>query len=109
MKVVAGLVGSILGGIVLDAFKRFKLTTVWCYMFTLVFMVAFTWMVNKEVLWVDYVFIAALGFFMTGYLPIGFEFGAELTYPESEGITRVKPQRPPRLGKLYFSDEFWPP
>lgn len=85
--VVAGLVGSILGGIVLDAFKKFKLTTVWCYMFTLVFMVAFTWMVNKEVLWVDYVFIAALGFFMTGYLPIGFEFGAELTYPESEATS----------------------
>ena len=24
------------------------------------------------------------GFFMTGYLPIGFEFGAEITFPESE-------------------------
>jgi FLVCR family feline leukemia virus subgroup C receptor-related protein len=23
-------------------------------------------------------------FFMTGYLPVGFEFGAELTYPEPE-------------------------
>jgi FLVCR family feline leukemia virus subgroup C receptor-related protein len=30
---------------------------------------------------------AALGFFMTGYLPIGFEFAAELTYPVSEGTT----------------------
>ncbi|XP_011926293.1 PREDICTED: feline leukemia virus subgroup C receptor-related protein 2 isoform X3 [Cercocebus atys] len=26
-------------------------------------------------------------FFMTGYLPLGFEFAAELTYPESEGIS----------------------
>ncbi|XP_078418044.1 choline/ethanolamine transporter flvcr2a-like isoform X2 [Cetorhinus maximus] len=24
---------------------------------------------------------------MTGYLPLGFEFGAELTYPESEGTS----------------------
>ena len=24
---------------------------------------------------------------MTGYLPIGFEFAAELTYPESEGTS----------------------
>lgn len=27
------------------------------------------------------------GFFMTGYLPIGFEFAAELTYPESESTS----------------------
>lgn len=26
-------------------------------------------------------------FFMTGYLPIGFEFGVEITYPESEGTS----------------------
>lgn len=24
---------------------------------------------------------------MTGYLPVGFEFAAELTYPESEGTS----------------------
>ena len=58
-------------------------------------MVLFSWMVYKESLAFDYFFIAALGFFMTGYLPIGFEFGAELTYPESEGvfmkITLMKP------------------
>ena len=28
-----------------------------------------------------------LGFFMTGLLPVGFEFATELTYPESEGTT----------------------
>lgn len=26
-------------------------------------------------------------FFMTGYLPVGFEFSAELTYPEPEGTS----------------------
>lgn len=26
-------------------------------------------------------------FFMTGYLPVGFEFGAELTFPEPEGTS----------------------
>lgn len=29
----------------------------------------------------------AFSFFMTGYLPLGFEFAVELTYPESEGIS----------------------
>ena len=36
-------------------------------------------------------FKVALGtlyrFFMTGYLPIGFEFAAEITYPESEATS----------------------
>lgn len=26
-------------------------------------------------------------FFMTGFLPVGFEFAAELTYPENEGTS----------------------
>lgn len=26
-------------------------------------------------------------FFMTGYLPVGFEFAAELTFPEAEGTS----------------------
>ena len=85
MMVVAGLVGAILGGAVLDKFKKFKLTTLLCYGLTLVFMVLFTMLISQaNIIW-DFVFISALGFFMTGYLPIGFEFGVELTYPESEG------------------------
>ena len=48
-------------------------------------MTAFTFMVYRQSKSLDFFFISALGFFMTGYLPIGFEFGAELTYPESEG------------------------
>ncbi|VDN45148.1 unnamed protein product [Gongylonema pulchrum] len=46
--VVAGMVGSVVCGIVLDRFHEYK-------------------------------------FFMTGYLPIGFEFAAELTFPIAEG------------------------
>lgn len=29
----------------------------------------------------------SLRFFMTGYLPLGFEFAAEITYPESEATS----------------------
>ena len=31
--------------------------------------------------------VCAPRFFMTGYLPLGFEFAVELTYPESEGTS----------------------
>jgi len=84
VMVVAGLVGSLLGGLALDKFKKFKLTTLITYIFSLVFMALFTYMIDFESLELDFFFIGALGFFMTGYLPIGFEFGAEITYPESE-------------------------
>ncbi|XP_066533612.1 feline leukemia virus subgroup C receptor-related protein 1 isoform X2 [Hoplias malabaricus] len=36
-------------------------------------------------LWLDHT--KTYKFFMTGYLPIGFEFGVEITYPESEGTS----------------------
>ncbi len=31
--------------------------------------------------------LSVRSFFMTGYLPLGFEFAVELTYPESEGTS----------------------
>jgi len=31
--------------------------------------------------------ILICSFFMTGYLPLGFEFAAEITYPEAEGTS----------------------
>ncbi|XP_018120490.1 feline leukemia virus subgroup C receptor-related protein 1 isoform X2 [Xenopus laevis] len=36
-------------------------------------------------LWLDY--SKTYKFFMTGYLPLGFEFAVEITYPESEGTS----------------------
>ncbi|XP_058691128.1 heme transporter FLVCR1 isoform X2 [Poecile atricapillus] len=36
-------------------------------------------------LWLDYT--KTYKFFMTGYLPLGFEFAVEITYPESEGTS----------------------
>jgi len=40
--------------------------------------------------WIKYyvpVIVLSHRFFMTGYLPVGFEFAAELTFPESEGTS----------------------
>lgn len=86
--VVAGLVGSVLCGFILDMSKLFKLTTVLTYAFSMAFMFIFTFTLNYYTkIWLDYVTIGLLGFFMTGYLPIGFEFAAEITYPESEATS----------------------
>ncbi|XP_060685520.1 heme transporter FLVCR2-like [Hemiscyllium ocellatum] len=85
--VVAGMVGSIICGIWLDKTRTYKQTTSVVYFLAFAGMVTFTFTLNLGHLWVVFLTAGMLGFFMTGYLPLGFEFGAELTYPESEGTS----------------------
>ena len=59
--VVAGLAGSMVGGMILDKFKKFKLTTLVTYTLSLVFMIAFTYAIDLEDINIDYFIIAALG------------------------------------------------
>ncbi|XP_007552959.1 choline/ethanolamine transporter flvcr2b isoform X3 [Poecilia formosa] len=85
--VVAGMVGSLICGIWLDRTKTYKQTTLAVYVMTLVGMIVYTATLDQGLLWVVFITAGSLGFFMTGYLPLGFEFAAELTYPESEGTS----------------------
>ncbi|KAJ6666915.1 hypothetical protein lerEdw1_018917 [Lerista edwardsae] len=85
--VVAGMVGSIICGVWLDCTKTYKQTTLIVYVLSFVGMVAFTFTLDCGHLVVVFVTAGVLGFFMTGYLPLGFEFAVEITYPESEGTS----------------------
>ncbi|XP_048046305.1 feline leukemia virus subgroup C receptor-related protein 2 isoform X1 [Megalobrama amblycephala] len=85
--VIAGVVGSLICGIWLDKTKTYKQTTLSVYLLSFVGMVIYTFTLNLGHLWVVFLTSGALGFFMTGYLPLGFEFAVELTYPESEGTS----------------------
>ncbi|ETE70458.1 Feline leukemia virus subgroup C receptor-related protein 1, partial [Ophiophagus hannah] len=85
--VVAGMVGSIICGLWLDHTKTYKQTTLVVYILSFVGMVIFTFTLNCRNLLVVFVTSGVLGFFMTGYLPLGFEFAVEITYPESEGTS----------------------
>ncbi|XP_028996861.1 feline leukemia virus subgroup C receptor-related protein 2 isoform X3 [Betta splendens] len=85
--VVAGMVGSLICGLWLDWTKTYKQTTLAVYFMSLVGMVVYAATLNLGRLWVVFITAGALGFFMTGYLPLGFEFAVELTYPESEGTS----------------------
>ncbi|WKX91227.1 hypothetical protein Q1695_009786 [Nippostrongylus brasiliensis] len=87
VMVVAGMIGSVVGGILLDKFKKFKLTTIMAYLFAFLGMVLFTFTLDLGSIVIVFVNAFLLGFFMTGYLPIGFEFAAEITFPTSEGTT----------------------
>ncbi|XP_053165851.1 feline leukemia virus subgroup C receptor-related protein 1 isoform X1 [Hemicordylus capensis] len=85
--VVAGMVGSIICGLWLDYTKTYKQTTLMVYILSFVGMVVFTFTLDCGHLVVVFITGGVLGFFMTGYLPLGFEFAVEITYPESEGTS----------------------
>ncbi|XP_028252814.1 choline/ethanolamine transporter FLVCR1 [Parambassis ranga] len=85
--VVAGMVGSILCGLWLDHTKTYKMTTLIVYSLSFLGMVVFTFTLDLDNIYLVFLTAGALGFFMTGYLPLGFEFGVEITYPESEGTS----------------------
>ncbi|KAM9703214.1 choline/ethanolamine transporter FLVCR1 [Menidia menidia] len=85
--VVAGMVGSILCGVWLDRTKTYKSTTLIVYGLSFLGMLVFTFTLDLHNIYLVFVTAGVLGFFMTGYLPLGFEFGVEITYPESEGTS----------------------
>uniref|UniRef100_UPI003AACF374 heme transporter FLVCR1 isoform X2 n=1 Tax=Centroberyx gerrardi TaxID=166262 RepID=UPI003AACF374 len=85
--VVAGMVGSIICGLWLDHTKTYKMTTLIVYSLSFLGMVIFTFTLNLNNIYLVFFTAGVLGFFMTGYLPLGFEFGVEITYPESEGTS----------------------
>ncbi|XP_077619323.1 choline/ethanolamine transporter FLVCR1 [Crocuta crocuta] len=85
--VVAGMVGSILCGLWLDYTKTYKQTTLIVYILSFLGMVIFTFTLDLGYIIIVFVTGGVLGFFMTGYLPLGFEFAVEITYPESEGTS----------------------
>nr|CAD2169237.1 unnamed protein product [Meloidogyne enterolobii] len=85
--VVSGMFGSVVCGYVLDKWHHFKMTTLIVYLFSFLGMIVFTFTLARWPLWTIFIIAIALGFFMTGYLPLGFEFAAELTFPIAEGTT----------------------
>lgn len=85
--VIAGMVGSLICGIWLDRTKTYKQTTLAVYSMSLVGMIVYAATLSLGHLWVVFITAGSLGFFMTGYLPLGFEYAVELTYPESEGTS----------------------
>ncbi|GAU87317.1 hypothetical protein RvY_00192-1 [Ramazzottius varieornatus] len=84
---LAGLVGSMIAGIVLAWSGKYKLVTAALYGGSCLSMVLFSLTMHLKVLWSVFLSSTCLGLFMTGYLPVGFEFAAQLTRPVPEGTS----------------------
>lgn len=85
--ILAGVAGAVVAGMWLDKTKMFKSTTLMMYLLSMGGMIAFTFTLDLGKIWILFLSAGALGFFMTGYLPVGFEFAVEITFPEPEGTS----------------------
>jgi len=85
--VISGMAGSMCCGLILDKTHAFKMTTLVVYLMSFIGMIIYTFTMRCGYIQVVYCTACLLGFFMTGYLPLGFEFAAEITFPESEGTS----------------------
>lgn len=102
--VISGMVGSVVCGQALDRTHAFKTVTVLIYLFSLLSMILFAFVVRlPNMIWPLYATSAILGFFMTGYLPLGFEFAAEITYPQPENTTAGLLNLSAQVGRLSMS------
>ncbi|GJQ67523.1 hypothetical protein Trydic_g8335 [Trypoxylus dichotomus] len=84
--VFAGMIGSVICGILLDKTRKFKETTLAVYILSLLGMIIYTFTLNTNIV-IVYIVSTFLGFSMTGLLPVGFELASELTFPEPEGTS----------------------
>eukprot|EP01135_Chromosphaera_perkinsii_P004172 Nk52_evm79s270 gene=Nk52_evmTU79s270 len=84
---VGGVVGAIVCGHILDRTGAFKKVNVFLYMGALVFMIGFLFTVEYGSEWLLFIITILLGFFMTGIMPVAFEFAGEISYPVSENVS----------------------
>ncbi|XP_063227851.1 uncharacterized MFS-type transporter C09D4.1-like isoform X1 [Bacillus rossius redtenbacheri] len=81
IMILSGMLGSVVGGFVLDKTHKFKETSVTVCAMALLGMIGYTLSFRTGHIVFVYVVVAFLGFFMTSHMTVAFEFAAELTYP----------------------------
>ncbi|CDW54237.1 feline leukemia virus subgroup C [Trichuris trichiura] len=85
--VISGMIGSIICGWWLDRTKNFRFVVTSICIISLLGMAAYIISIELGVLWVVFLSATILGFALTGYLPLGLEYAAEVTFPVSEAMT----------------------
>ena len=98
IMVAAGLVSAVLFSVYAGKTSRFYLVTIVAYIGALVTLVLYTLLGVQSSFGVLYAMSAVLGFFLTGLLPVGVEYAAEIAYPIVENISS---------GMLNISAQVW--
>jgi FLVCR family feline leukemia virus subgroup C receptor-related protein len=86
--VLSGLPATVLAGIWLDRTLAYKRGTIFLLSTAFLAMVGFTITLEfAQSIYGLFLVLAVLGFTSTSFLPMGFEFAAEITYPVPEGTS----------------------
>ncbi|KAK8779713.1 hypothetical protein V5799_018948 [Amblyomma americanum] len=85
--VLSGLLGSWAAGWFLDKTGRYKEVSVVTYAFATLGLFAYTFVLSLRSHLLTAAVCFFLGFFLAGYIPVGLQLGAEITYPLPEGTS----------------------
>ncbi|VDO06162.1 unnamed protein product [Rodentolepis nana] len=85
--IIAGLFGSIVAGIILRNTGQYRRVFVAFYFLSVISWCTFMGSLYSPHISALFFTVSLLGFFQSGFLPLGFEFAAEITYPIDEAIT----------------------
>ncbi|KAM7540161.1 hypothetical protein Aperf_G00000027829 [Anoplocephala perfoliata] len=85
--IITGMVGSLVAGVILKRTGQYRRVFLIFYMLSVVSWVAFMGSLYSPHISIIFLTMILLGFFQSGFLPLGFEYAAEITYPIEEGLT----------------------
>ena len=82
---MVAIIGCLVGGFLLDKYKKYKFLNVLSYGFVVIIYASFTGTLHLANLPADFILMALYGLFMGAYSTISIQLMLEITYPESEG------------------------
>lgn len=85
--VIAGMFGSVASGILLDKTHLYRLVNVFMYLISLSSTILFAFVIETQNRWSLFMTVVTMGYFMTGYLLIGYEISNEITWPRPESVS----------------------
>ncbi|XP_018571730.1 uncharacterized MFS-type transporter C09D4.1-like [Anoplophora glabripennis] len=87
IMVIAGALGSIVFGILLDKTHKYKEITFLNYLGSAISVFMLMYALEWKSMLLTYLSCAIVGVFTNAYMPVGFEFAMELTFPSEESTT----------------------
>ncbi|XP_050313603.1 uncharacterized MFS-type transporter C09D4.1-like [Anthonomus grandis grandis] len=87
IMVISGMIGSLIFGFFLDKTHKYKETTVFIYFAAVISIVVSMFSLTSYSKVFVYLSFATVGVFTNAYMPVGFEFAVEITYPADESTT----------------------
>ncbi|BHF81553.1 Feline leukemia virus subgroup C receptor-related protein 2 [Sparganum proliferum] len=85
--VISGLVGSIVAGVVMERTGHYRRVVIIFYALSVVSFGFYIGSIYTRQISVIFFAMFMLGFFQSGFLPLGVEYAAEITYPVNEGLS----------------------